>query len=181
MIIVLISIFFSLFVDDDQSILVEPQQPPKSKKKGAIFPIKVTKEELPRHINILLTEEDGNCHYSSIVNFSGLLRSQYSKYHGTYFYCYSCLHGFVPKKGEKTREQCVNLQEHHKHCKTQKPQRISYPIKGKQDLLQFTSIHKQLKMPFVVYADFESCLKKESDIDTKTGWCQFSIYYLFSF
>ena len=50
-----------------------------------------------------------------------------------------------------------------------KPQRVSYPEKGKDDKLKFTNIHKQLKAPFVVYADFESCLKMESDIETTTG------------
>ena len=142
---------------------------PQQTERGVVFPIKVTKEEKPRHINLLLTEEGGNCHYSTIKNFSGLVNSQYSQHNGKLFYCYSCLHGFKPKKEEKTREECINLQKHQKHCKTLNPQRVSYPEKGKDDKLKFTNIHKQLKAPFVVYADFESCLKKELDIETKTG------------
>ena len=141
----------------------------ESKRDGVIFPIKVTKEEKPRHVNLLLTEKDGIHHYSTITNFSGLLRCQYSKHNGTLFYCYSCLHGFAPKTGEKTREQCVNLQNHQELCKTLKPQRVSYPEKDKDDMLYFTNIQKQLKAPFVVYADFESILKETSDVDTTTG------------
>ena len=60
---------------------------------------------------------------------------------------------------------------HQKLCKTLNPQWVSYPKKG--DVVKFTNIQKQLKAPFVVYADFECMLKSKSNVSTKTGKCQF--------
>ena len=47
-----------------------------------------------------------------------------------------------------------------------KPQRVSYP---KNETAEFTNIHKQLKAPFVGYADFESFLRPETDEDVSIG------------
>ena len=126
---------------------------------GVVYPLKVVKKKMTRHVNLLLTEQDGLRHYCAITNFSRLVGSQYTKCKKTHFYCYSCLHGFVPTKGEKDRSECVLLQEHQKYCKALKPQRVSYPEKD----------DKQLKTPFVVYADFESSLKPEGEGDVTTG------------
>ena len=134
---------------------------------GVVYPLKVVKKDMTRHVNLLLTEEDGHRHYSTIINVNGLLHCQYNKHNGKLFYCYSCLHGFKAKKGEKDRSECVLLQEHQKYCKALKPQRVSNP--EKDDILQYTSVHKQLKAPFVVYADFVSSLKPEGDDDVTTG------------
>ena len=45
----------------------------------AIYPLKVADKIIKdRHVNLLLTEKDGNQHYSTIRNFSRLLSSQMS-------------------------------------------------------------------------------------------------------
>ena len=121
---------------------------------------------MTRHVNLLLTEQDGSWHYSTIKNFSGFLAKQYSKLDKKSFYCYSCLHRFKAKPNEKTREDCVLLKEHVQYCKQQKSQRVSYPQKK---VVEFTNIQKQLKHPFVGYADFECILKKEVDEDVTPG------------
>ena len=145
----------------------EEEEVKKDNKRGFIYPLCVTNQELSRHVNLLVTEEDGSWHYSTIKNFSGFLRAQYSKRTGSNtFYCYSCLHGFQAKKGEKVRTDCKLLAEHAKYCKQQKSQRVSYPQKK---VTEFTNIQKTLKQPFVGYADFECILKKESDIDAMPG------------
>ena len=134
-----------------------------------IYPLRVTDKELHRHVNLLLTELDGVWHYSTIKNFSGFIRAQYSKHNGSRtFYCYSCLHGFQGKKGETSRKKCSRLQEHVKYCKTQKPQKVSYP---ENKTLKFENIHKQLKHPFVGYADFECTLQRTTDKNVSTGIC----------
>ena len=48
---------------------------------GYHIPCKDHKKELTRHVNLLFTEKENICHYSTIKNFNGFLRSQYSKYH----------------------------------------------------------------------------------------------------
>ena len=115
----------------------------------------------------MLTENNGSSHYSSIKNLDGLLRAQYTKSGSNKrFHCYRCLHGFKAKKGEKTRDQCKNLQEHISYCKSVDPQLVSYP---KNEVAEFTNLRKMLKAPVVCYADFMSILEKTGDIDTTTG------------
>ena len=141
-------------------------------KEGIFYPLKVTKHEVKgRHVNLLLTEQDGVKHYSTITDFSRLVGSQYTKNRRKHFYCYSCLHGFKGKKGEKSRDQCTLLNEHYKLCKTVKPQRVEYPDKDKDETtLRFTNVQKQLRDPFAVYADFECKLNPiAGDIDVSTG------------
>ena len=151
---------------DDESVDEDENEVDKA-KRGMVYPLRVTKEEKSRHVNLLLTEKDTNWHYSAIKNFSGFLRVQYSKTNHKSFYCYTCLHGFQAKKGEKSRKQCKLLEEHNIYCKKQKPQRVTYPKDG---VTKFTNIQKMLKQPFVGYADFECILKKESEgVDVTTG------------
>ena len=134
---------------------------------GIIYPLKVCKKEIiGRHANLLITEKDGILHYSTITQFSRLVGSQYNKDDTKYFYCYSCLHGFKKKKNEQTREDCLLLVEHRKYCKTLNPQRTVFPLDN-EAILKFTSIEKQLKVPFVVYADFECFLKENITPNTR--------------
>ena len=161
--------------DDDEEGDVrsdeEESEQPKTndKSRGIVFPLRVTNEELTRHVNLLLTEREGTLHYSTIKNFSGFIRAQYSKHSGgRTFYCYSCLHGFTAKPGETTRDQCELLKQHVKYCKKLNPQRVSYPESGEK--LNFTRVEKQLKHPFIGYADFESVLEKDGEhTDLSTG------------
>ena len=130
-----------------------PPSPPAAddSMRGFIYPIRISPEVGPRHINLLLTEKDGVSHYSSIKNLDGFLRAQYSKTRHKHFHCHRCLHGFYAKKGEKTRDQCKNLQEHMNFCKTLTPQVISFP---KNKVPEFTNFGKMVKVPVVCYADF---------------------------
>ena len=147
------------------------QESDKKGEDGCIYPLKVTQCEKEKHINLLLTENNGLMHYSAIKNFSRLVRSQYTKCRTAHYYCYSCLHGFVKKKNENERKDCKLLKRHQKHCKTLNPQRTVFPDDDEK-ILKFTNIQKQLKAPFVAYADFESRLidrtTKDDDISTKT-------------
>ena len=97
----------------------EEEEEKDDKKRGFIYPLRVTSQELSRHVNLLLTEQDGSWHYSTIKNFSGFLAKQYSKLDKKSFYCYSCLHGFKANPNEKTREDCTLLKEHVPYCKQQ--------------------------------------------------------------
>ena len=134
--------------------------------KGYIYPVRIAPQVGSRHVNLLLTEKDGTSHYSAIKNLDGFLRAQYSNTNHKHFHCYRCLHGFYAKTGEKTRDQCKNLQEHLKYCKTLTPQCVSYP---KDEVAEFTNLYKMVKSPVVCYADFEATLQPVSDTDTTTG------------
>ena len=45
------------------------------KGKPFVYPLKVASHELTKHVNLLLTEENGVMHYSTISSFSRLVRS----------------------------------------------------------------------------------------------------------
>ena len=49
--------------------------------------------------------------------------------------------------------------DHEPHCSKHGPQKIKLPNED-NDVLYFTDVQKQLKVPFVIYADFESYLVK---------------------
>ena len=51
------------------------------------------------------------------------------------------------------------------NCYEGAPQRIIYP---NDVIIQFKDIEKQLKLPFVIYADFECILKKIEEADGNT-------------
>ena len=68
-----------------------------------------------------------------------------------YFCCY-CLHAFSKKESK---------QEHIQNCSRHEAQRIELPLKGQNDILEFREYEKTLKdIPFVIYADFETIVKK---------------------
>lgn len=48
-------------------------------------------------------------------------------------------------------------------------QKIEMPTPGENDILKFTDISKQLRVPFVIYADFETYVKpiQTCDLDPK--------------
>ena len=71
-------------------------------------------------------------------------------------FCERCLHGY---------SQEDLLQRHIPECKGigDRAVRIEMPIRGKNDILKFINSHKMMKVPFVIYADFEAIIKKIDD------------------
>lgn len=64
-----------------------------------------------------------------------------------------CLHGF-------SREDLLNT--HYSLCKNFEFQNLKFPESGKNDILKFEDYHKQMRIPFVIYADFEAIANKYS-------------------
>ena len=72
-----------------------------------------------------------------------------SKYEGLKHPCRRCLHVFSRADLlEAHRNDCIGIVE--------KPQRTVMPEAGK-NILNFTSYHKQMRVPYVIFANFE-CL-----------------------
>ena len=89
-------------------------------------------------------------HYCYIKSLGRLLRQQY--YNTQRHFCLSCLQGYTTEGlFEKHRTLCRGA--------AYRPTRIDMPEKGK-NILQFTNYQKQMKAPFVIYADSESILEK---------------------
>ena len=97
-------------------------------------------------------------HYCLIKDLNKLLYDQ-NRHKARMYYCHYCLHGFI-------REDL--LQDHEPHCCQHGPQRIELPNEDNA-ALHFKDHYKQLKVPFVIYADFESLTTKISSATPNRG------------
>ena len=105
------------------------------------FPIYISKEKYQDHMELLLITEGENKHYVLIKDFNKFMFNQTKHEHKKYF-CMYCLQCF-------SREDV--LTEHKNNCiLINGKQAINMPKKG--DKVFFKNYHKQLPVPFVIYA-----------------------------
>ena len=84
-------------------------------------------------------------HYTLIKNISRLVGMQTNKHNGKSHICLNCFNTFSLEKSFK---------EHAEVCLTNDSVKIEMPKKG--SYIEFDKHAKKLKVPFVIYADFES-------------------------
>ena len=92
--------------------------------------------------------KEGVNHYCLVKNLSRLLSSQVSKHDGKKYFCKRCLNRFSSQKA---------LDKHEEYCGNHEAVKINMPEKG--TMLKFKNYHRGEKVPAVIYADFESCIK----------------------
>ncbi|KAL9954396.1 hypothetical protein ACROYT_G041929 [Oculina patagonica] len=111
------------------------------------------KEKTIPRINLMLIESGEIQHYCFVKKVSALLFDQ-SKHRTAKHFCMMCLTGF-------TRADL--LENHEKYCNGMngRPTRIEMPEEGK-NTLSFQNHHKQMRAPYVIYADFEALVRKIS-------------------
>ena len=105
------------------------------------------KDKSIRRINLMLLHKDGNTHYCFVKRLPALLYDQ-TKHRNKKHFCEMCLTGFT------TADILAN---HTRYCNgiNRRPRKIEMPEEGK-NILKFQNFNKQMKAPFVTYADFES-------------------------
>ena len=105
---------------------------------------------IPR-INLMLTKQGHNTHYSWVKRLTARLYDQ-SKNSNSKHFCKRCLHGYSRKE---------LLERHKSEYKglLKSPTRTEM-LKEGENKMSFTNYHKQMKAPYVVYADFECVLQK---------------------
>ena len=87
-------------------------------------------------------------HYIAIKSLSRLLASENSKHKGKEHFCTNCLQGFHQK---------IPRDEHMKYCLDNESVKVEMPhIKP---IVEFCDGQHQFKVPFIMYADFESLLE----------------------
>ncbi|MGH9021455.1 MAG: hypothetical protein ACRDV0_10690 [Acidimicrobiales bacterium] len=148
-------------------------------KYEIVGPLRYATKKLNKHINLLLITEDCdikddnehtcdmNCsksHYCWISDLSRLVSSQISKDHAKLYFCDGCLIYF------KSQSSLILHQSHDcKHTYSLTPSEgLKVDKFGKsvpENILKFDSIEKQMRVPFVVYADFESVLKPVETVE----------------
>ena len=101
-----------------------------------------------REINSLMISEDGINHYTAIKSLSRLLGSSNTKHKCKQYFCTNCLHGFSL---EASRD------EHRVYCEDNETIRVEMP--RERSKVEFCDGQNQFKVPFIMYADFESILE----------------------
>ena len=117
---------------------------------GQPFPIHISKETFEDQMNLLLITKDELKHYVLIKHFNAFMYNQ-SKHKERKHFCMYCLQCF---SSERVSANHVN------NCLTiNGAQAINMPKQG-ENILKFNNFHKQLPVPFIIYADFEAITKK---------------------
>ena len=133
-----------------------------------------------QEINLLMVSEDGIRHYTAIKSLSRLLSSKNSNTKHKQHFCMNCLQGFTQ---ELSRDQ------HQAYCKDNESVRVEIPEQG--STIEFKDGQNQFKVPFIMYADFESILEQMGPVEpgssnpnqpytnevnqhTTSGWCVYS-------
>ena len=101
-------------------------------------------------MELLLITKDENKHYVLIKDFNKFMYQQ-TKHKERKHFCMHCLQCFSSERVLNNRkENCIIING---------KQAINMPKKG-ENILKYTNHHKQLQVPFVIYADFEAITKK---------------------
>ena len=128
-----------------------------------------------REINVLMVSEDGIQHCTAIKSLSRLLSSKNSNTKRKQHFCMNCLQGFTQ---ESSRDQ------HQAYCEDNESVRVEMPKQG--STVEFKDGQNQFRVPFTMYADFESILEPTDPVEpgspntnevnqhTPSGWCVYS-------
>ena len=135
-------------VDLKQIIIFEKLNPQISINvfgfEGDVYPLRLSKSERTQ-VNLLLISDGEKQHYCLIKSLSRLLSSQMSKHGHTNVFCLNCLNHFPNEE---------KLKMHEEYCLKNQAIRIEMPEEG--SLVTFIHHQRSIKVPFVVYADFEA-------------------------
>ena len=133
------------------------------------------KAENYEHIaNLMLITEGNRKHYVAIKSLSRLLSSKNNKHNGTEYFCMNCLQGY---SNESSRD------EHFRYCTNNEAVRIEMP--HRKPIVEYSDGQYQYKVPFIMYADFDSILELISglapnpkissthgvNVHTPSEWC----------
>ena len=114
------------------------------------YPIYVSKEKYEDCMNLLLITENENKHYVLIKDFNKFMYD-ITKHEKRKHFCMYCLQHFTSERVlNNHKENCIQLNG---------AQAIKMPDKN-NNILKFNNFHKQLPVPFVIYADFEAITEK---------------------
>ena len=123
------------------------------KNKVYLYPVYVSKHRNRRyHANLLLLESPGKSHYVIITSLSRLLCGRVAGDRKS-FVCRFCLYCFSNNS---------LLDQHEVMCSKHPAQKRTYPPPD-DNILKFKNFGHTLKVPFTIFADFESMLEPNPD------------------
>ena len=113
--------------------------------EGDVYPLRLSKSKSEQTINLLLISDGEKQHYCLIKSLSRLLSSQVSGHKESNSFCLNCLNHFPNEE---------KLKIHEEYCLKNQAIRIEMPEEG--SFISFIHHNRSIKVPFVVYADFEA-------------------------
>ncbi|XP_065681443.1 uncharacterized protein LOC136095123 [Hydra vulgaris] len=117
--------------------------------ESSVYPLRISKNINRQHqIDLLLISNDETNHYCLIKYLSRLLSLQISEHNGKKHFCRNCLQAFSTEE---------SLSKHKLYCDTYDSVQIELPEPN--TMIEFTNYNRSMRVPFVVYADFESFIK----------------------
>ena len=117
-------------------------------KEMDIFPLIISKNKSEKAIDLLLISNGKTKHYCLIKNFNKLASGRTETSHNKMYYCKRCLTGYRTVEG---------LQKHNEYCSLHGAQKIVMPAEGATEY--FKHYCRSMRVPFVIYADFESFIE----------------------
>ena len=137
-------------------------------------------QRVGQEIKLLMVSENGIRHYTAIKSLSRLLSSKNSNTKCKQHFCRNCLQGFTQ---ESSRNQ------HQVYCEDNESVRVEMPKQG--STVEFKDGQNQFRVPFIMYADFESILELMGPVEPgspnpnqpytnevnqhmPSGWCVYS-------
>ena len=115
-----------------------------------VYPLRLSKTKKEKNINLLLIQK----HFTLIKNMSRLLSSQVSGHKESKSFCLNCLKNFPNEE---------KLKIHEEYCL--RNQAIKIKMAGKESFISFIHHNRSIKVPFVVYADFEAFTEEISSCE----------------
>ena len=114
------------------------------------YPMYVSKQNNEKVLNLLLITEGKKQRYVLIKDFNSLTYKK-TKHRERKHFCMHCLQCFSAEEV---------LSEHKTNCMVINGEKaIRMPRKG-NNIIQFQNYHKQMPVPFIIYADFEAITEK---------------------
>ena len=129
-------------------------------EEKSVYPIYVSKAEHLDHMELLYIEDKEGQHYVYIKDFSRLMFN-FTRHKGKKHFCMNCLQCFYSKESlAKHREHCIAING----VQAVEMPKPSIDKNGAERIPSdyFRNHHRQLPVPFVTYADFESVTEKVS-------------------
>ena len=121
-------------------------------EEKSVHPIYVSKAGHPDHMELLYIEEGEKQHYVYIKDFSRLMFN-FTKHKGKKHFCINCLQCFYSKEAlAKHRTNCIAINGV-RAVEMPKPY-IDRNGVERIPSVYFRNHHKQLPVPFTIYADF---------------------------
>ena len=116
---------------------------------NSVYPLRISKFDREKQVDLLLVSDEDKQHYCLIKSMSRLLSMQTSKHKEKCFICRRCLNSFNSEG---------SLAKHTDYCSSHEAIKIEMPQEG--STLKFENFVRSMRVPFVVYADFESFTHK---------------------